>query len=223
MLRTCILSAVALAATTEARADLVAFTDLGNGNSFAGSFDIVRGVNNVAGRLDDGFKFTAVAGGNITTISVAMGLTTGNNTLYLDLYSDKLNYPETLVKGWTFQNQLPVIQQGQQNLPALTTFNVAADNINMVNGQTYWLVAASDPNAAILWFRNDTGATGSEAIRHNGGDFSISFGNVTLDAFQVEVAQANVAPEPSTLVLGGLGALALAGYAWCRRYWRSRC
>jgi len=220
MMRFCIFLTVALVVATEARAGTIAYTDLGKGNSFAGTFDVVRGINNVAGRLDDGFQFTAIAGGNISTISVAMGLTTGTNALYLDLYSNKANYPDTLVKGWTFQNQLPAIQQGQQNLPPLTTYNVAADDFNIVNGQTYWLIAASAANAAILWFRNDTGASGTEAYRRDGGQF-ITAPNVTLDAFQVEVAQAKSAPEPSTLVLGGLGVLLMSGYAWCRRWWRS--
>jgi len=36
-------------------------------------------------------------------------------------------------------------------------------------------------------------------------------------------ATADAVPEPSTLVLGGFGALALVGFAWCRRCRRKRC
>jgi hypothetical protein len=201
------------AGLTGVRGDVVSFTDLGNGGSFGGTFDIISGAGTFNGRFEDGYKFMAGAGGKITKISVGMGLTTGNNVLYLDLFADKGNYPETLVKAWTFNNMLPVIQKGQQQLPALTKFDVKADNINITKGQNYWLIAASDPNAVILWFRNNTGAANSEAWRRNNGNYNISFGNATLDAFQVEVAN----PEPSSLAIAGLGGLLCLGYSWCRR------
>ena len=89
-----------------------------------------------------------------------------------------------------------------------------ADLNGTVNGADLNIVLSNFNQSGMSWAQGDFNGDGTI----NGADL-----NIVLSNFN-QVARATAAvPEPSTLVLLGIGAFSLLGFAWRRRRGRTRC
>src|SRR5262249_26870865 len=106
---------------------------------------------------------------------------------------------------------------GANNPPVVYT---SSAHTLLAHGQTYWLLPFASGDTSAVWNANDQGQTGTKALSTEAEPTSWALTNgEALPAFEVSGSPAGVSlvPEPSSLALLGLGALALVGVARRRR------
>ncbi len=190
-----------------ARADSVAFTDLGSGGSYNPFISTnITGPANNEGVLDQSIAdlFNASVGGALSQIDVGLYWRSGTNSAVISIYTDLSNNLGALVFRGTVSN-LPVFSS---TTTTLATLQPAYGSL--IAGTNYFLVV--DPGAADTadgWFWNNTSALGTTLVSH-GSDFGLSL--PILDAFDVRVNTTHV-PEPSTWLMIGAELVCLLGAA----------
>ena len=148
-------------------------------------------------------QFTALAGGSVSEIDVAIGYNfTGRNGATVSL--------------WTDNSGIPGVQMGTWDLTNLPDFGTCCavssilgiSGINVSAGASYFLMASTPSDTSDAWNWNSIGDTGLVDYTFDGGaTWNQAFGN-TRYAFQV---LASPVPEPGTLMLFGSGIIGLAG------------
>lgn len=179
-------------------------------NSLSSVADEIYGPNAVVtyGTVGDSFS-TGANSFSLTDIQVLLGNggTNGTGNTYFSLYNNVTgNLPGTTLLdsiGTVNDSQLTSANQ-VFDLTLSTPYDLAPDT-------RYWIVATSDSTSKDLWaYTSDFSGPGvadeyfeltgtSYANTGNGGPFSLS------------VLSIAPVPEPATLALAGLGALALLG------------
>jgi hypothetical protein len=83
---------------------------------------------------------------------------------------------------------------------------------------TYWLVGWNAGAGQVNWNMDESIGDFNRAYRVNGGDWVAQSHLCNMSAFAVEGSSV---PEPSGIILLGMGAIGLLAYAWQRRFVQS--
>ncbi|BDC48281.1 hypothetical protein F183_A05970 [Bryobacterales bacterium F-183] len=178
------LLAACLLATATAKADVI----IGNGpdSTVGGGTSIFAGVLKGVG-----FTMTST----IYVGSARLSLSTGNSNVSPTVYlmSDAGNKPGSVLT--TFQG--PVLSSDPTPLAYLFTLPTA---YQLVNGTTYWLVAAGSSNQALFLWRGDDTPTGAHATylgARLSGDSGASYAaSAVANSFELLSAAAPPPPPP---------------------------
>jgi hypothetical protein len=178
---------VACALAPSVQAEIVLYSNLGPGDSFAG------GVHNVnSGYSEPAAPFVAQTGAFLARIDlpvvdlVEIG---PGSILTLTLWSNGLDQPGTPLEVVTATN-LPIVT------PVLSSI-AAAGTTFLKHGETYWLSLSARTAGQLSWHANDTGV----------GEHAITFDRNRSEPWQLFPATPQGAfrvvgiPEPTTLAL----------------------
>jgi len=199
-LTTLFMGLLALPLTLEADG-ITVYSDFGPGQSYYPNV----GYFVTAGETM-GIGFTNSTGQNVdlTQIDVAIGVSSGNNSVTLGLYTDNGGVPGTFLESWIVDN-LPA-WPASPCCPVDTVFDSAG--VVLQNGATYFLTAtAGSGGGNVDWSINNIGASGP-ALGSNGTSWNV-FTTTTANAF--DVLGTTAVPEPPTLLLMGVGLGLLIG------------
>lgn len=199
-LRSLVILGLACAAIPNAHA-AIAFNNFGSGDSFnTGSGHTIGGSSSVVGYLIQGEGFNAAASGQISLIKIGYGHVTGTNSTTFRLFNGTSSSVGSLMASWTVTSS-PAFGSG-----GTITINNSNPAATLTMGNDYWLIAEAASDAWQAWNLNSIGDGGPHAISSDGGT-SYGVGPNTRGAFRVEVQPV---PEPATLAILGVGALAAA-------------
>ena len=160
--------------------------------------------------FDQGGSFTPSADYTLDSISAALTHSAGTNAIDLSLMSDDAGVPGAVIESWSFVN-LP--QFGTTN----TALAAGSSTLHplLMAGTPYWVVASAGAADSDMGFNLNTLGQKGRAFKY-GGSWTFD-GTSNAPAFQVEGTLAAAAvPEPSTVLLMGLGLVGL-GYAGQRK------
>lgn len=197
--RTLMAMGLALVAVPSAHA-AIAFDNFGPNDAFnTGSGATIGGSSSSVGYFIQGSGFNALASGQISTITIAYGHVLGTNSTTFRLFNGTSASVGSLMTSWTVTSS-PAFGSG--NTITITNTSPLA---TLTSGNDYWILAEAASDAWQAWNFNSIGDVGPMATSSDGGGtYGVSNGG--RNAFRVEVEPI---PEPATLAVLGLGALAL--------------
>jgi hypothetical protein len=195
------------------------FTDLGSSSP---TYDCchgwaVSGSGATRGTYTSANLFTAVTGGNVSQIDLAVSNVYGLNTFYATIYTDTNNLPDVQVSGafWDLQTSFAF----QRTSDGLVTIS-GISGVSLNAGQSYFMILGPRNTTDSSWNTldsNDQSISGLELYSLDGGSNWISNGSsATLGAFDILGGDTPV-PEPTSLLLLGTGLSAIGLAAWRRR------
>lgn len=194
------------AGATRAPASVI-FSNLGPGDSFDGfNTYFVGGLNSSTGSVfgvgaAQAMAFTVAPGADVTFTEAELALwnTEGSNELTVQLATDLGGLPGTILESIqvTVPGSATLVSALSTALPVLTA------------GSTYWIIATTDllGNSDFGWFFTDPPASSLIAFQTDDGFGPSGWSSFTDTgaAFRVSGVSLAAVPEPSALVLAGLG------------------
>ena len=198
-------------AVTPAPADSVIFSNLGPGDSYTNAvWAVGYPFNGLLGDYVIASGFTVGATSmSLSTIQVAAGLESGPNTLTINLDADAGGIPGATLESFTITGAMPAV--GSVSSGNLVVATSVLDPL-LTAGSSYWVVLNAPSPTFVGWNLNSTGDMG--AFYYTRG------GKVVLSGTQSQGAMlitGLAVPEPSSLVLAGIGAVVILGCGLRRR------
>jgi hypothetical protein len=199
------------------RADVI-YNNFGPGDTYFGSNYTIAGPLSVQGEIVDSADSFIAPGPvgtsyTLTKIELAVALIEGKNLLSVALMSDSNGLPGNVIESFQFTNAMSKITSNPTSRP------LEADSLlhpELQAGTRYWLAALGTADLLAAWYTNDTGASRLGAYIGNVVAWHRSPDPQMAAAFRIE-GDAITSPEPSSLVVTGIGGLLFLGYAWRRR------
>lgn len=219
------LRSVGVAAMAAAFAIYSVFAQAGPVSALSNPFSATASANNTVIGSDQ-FALGFITGTNpdfLSLASVTLQLATSGTTLtsspIIELYSG-VSAPSSLVGGLTTAG--PLTSAEAINV----TFTPASSPLALTASTTYWIVARAASNDAYSWYFSDVG----QPTAQNGADWTLpinpgqkstdsgsSYNANFLTGNSTVNVQVATVPEPSTLVMAGVGLLGLSMVARSRR------
>jgi hypothetical protein len=190
--------------TVPARADII-FNNFGPGDSYQ-QFQ-GQSVGGTRFRQDVGDRFVPTAASyTLDKVVLPLSLISGTDGVDVLFMTSVGGVPGSVLESWHVSALPPF---GLLNPP--TVLDSVLHPL-LTEGVPYYVVATvpAGDNTNLVWNNNSTGDHGPLAIRFNGGAWFVINDALGRGALRVE---GDVVPEPSALVLLGLGTLGLLGYA----------
>jgi PEP-CTERM motif-containing protein len=197
------------------KADVV-YSNFGPGGTYdccgahgIGYFLTIRGASD----QQIGMAFTPTSDFYLSQIDLPITWGGGSNDFIVTLQSDSSGLPGAVLESWELAADLPPL--GHANPGAETL--LASSAVTLQADQQYWLVVAGGTDTTSgAWNFSSTDALGLEAIRLNGGSFTVDSATWfnPMSAFDVLGTPVGAVPEPSSALL--VGAVIL-GLVTCRR------
>jgi hypothetical protein len=195
-----------------ARADVV-YTNLGPGESYNQHRGWVE-QGPIVSAFRQAIAFTV--GGTDTffdSARLALSLGFGANEIDLRLYNTVGGQPGSVLDTIHASGQMPPF--GAFGSGHLVEFNSALHPL-LQTGSTYWLLPFASGDTAAVWNENTQGSTGPFAFSQEVEPTTWNVSQQIQGAFELNGTPSPV-PEPSALVLAGVGTVGLLGYGWRRR------
>ncbi|SRR5579872_20082 len=183
------------------------FSDFGPGNSYNCCVGgTISGPTSAPGWVIQANQFTAGFSGSVSQIDIAIGYVTGAlNGATISLWSDNGGLPGSQLGSWNITN---LTNFG--SCCAVATIS-GISGINLVGGQTYFLMASAPNDTWDAWNWNSIGDTGLVDFSLDGGQTWNQAPGSTLYTFDVLGNTGGSVPEPASMVMFGSGLLAAAG------------
>jgi hypothetical protein len=204
---------VASALAGPVRADVI-YTNLGPGKSYIQVTGWAEWGPNTVVTVRQAIAFTV--GGTDTffdSARLALGLNFGANEIDLRLYNTVGGQPGTVLESIHASGQMP--HGGDFGSGHLVSFDSAL-HPRLQAGGTYWLLPFASGDTMVGWNWNNQNRNGPRASSNDGEPITWGVSQrPTEGAFEVNGTPCP-APEPSALVLAGVGVVGAAGYLWRR-------
>ena len=196
--------AISLVSPNQVKADVV-YNDFGAGNSY----NITHGqlLSTIMPFAEQANAFTPTANYKLTSIEMAVDYFMGSNNLNVWLMNDNGGKPGTALEYFQFSNL------GSVNSTNPLLVGQSSTNLALNQGQQYWLAAAPrDTNTWLGWNFNNINATGIHYSSNNlGNTWNLDNPN-QFAAFRINGTPIAATPEPVSMLLFGVGGLAMAAF-----------
>ena len=196
-----ILAASAVLITCQSAFAGIAYDNFGPGDSYNPDIGWAATGTGTGVPFQSACQFTSLESGSLKSITIAWTFVGDHNTGVLSLFNDNSDTVGSLITAWSFSG-LGGPYPGQY---APVTLPNGFPGITLTAGQKYWVeVSPGDDMAIGVWNINSTGALGWRGVSSNGGATYSYFDDQDTGAMRVETV-----PEPASMAVLGLGALAL--------------
>jgi hypothetical protein len=209
LIRALTLAGVIAAASAALHADTI-YSDFGDG----GSYDPDAGdVVSASVDLRPSFAFSTAVDMVLTEVDfvTSIGVSTDVNQVTVSLSSDAGGHPGTLLASQEFDNAMGILggeTDDPPDGPQILSW-LPSTPLDLLAGVTYWITFDGPAPGDVTWNYNNMLQSGYSEIVS--GDWQAT--NGTLGAIQISGDIANqdpAAPEPRTILLLGLGLIAMS-------------
>lgn len=191
-----------------ARAATVLYSNLGPGNSYnPGVGWTIMGPAGAESYAQFAL-FTPTAGGDVAQIDVALRTVAGNGSAVVSLWTESGGLPGVLLGSWFVTSTVNF--GGCCDVTSATGIT----GVTLTGGQSYALLLDTFGSNWLAWNFNNQGVVGEMGHSKDGGG-SWTTRQDYLGAFAVYAGDETAVPEPSTLLLAGVGLIGL--FAWRTR------
>jgi PEP-CTERM motif len=194
-------------------ADTVVAGTFGSGQSFQTSAGWSVYYNSGCGTAcfqNVASSFTPTGTFTLTQIDVAASGLSGTNQIGVELLSDASGAPGSVLESWTLTN---VPSYGSSFTPEALA---AVSPITLSAGTTYWVELVSLSSNPTVWNYSPSIMGSTDVLGNATGPNWVADSNQFVPAYDVLGTAA--VPEPSTLLLFGVGLLSLAGMVLLRTH-----
>ena len=189
--------------TGVASADII-FNNLGSGDSYDTTSGHTISGPGTGSFASVGEPFIPASTSTLSDISLPLGISSGTNSVVVDLTNDASDLPGTTLETWTISS----LTGGMGSVQTVTD----ALDLTLSSGQRYWVaVANGGNNTNATWFNAFNDPIGPFAV-DTGSGFGPTRG--ILPGLKVEGASAVSVPEPPALAL--IGSI-VPGVLWLAR------
>ena len=197
-----VVCAVMLCQSNASLGDVI-FSNFGPGDSYntSQSYPVTEGEPFGGNDFDQGEAFTVFNGDFfLNSINLAMSLSVGQNTVFIDVYDTVDGLPGEIVDSAVIHGQMQ--GPGANGPPITATFD---GSTILQGGHQYFVTASADTDSLLTWSLNDQDHDGLHVRRINLGDWT-EFDTPASAAYRIN---GTLVPAPGALALLGMAGMAI--------------
>jgi hypothetical protein len=169
--------------------------------------------------LQPSFLFSPVTNMTLTQVDFVASIGDPNdvNQISIVLSGDTDGHPGTVLASHEFDNAMGILGGEALDVPVppVVLSWAPSDTVNLLAGQSYWITLDGPVPGDVTWNDNTTlqsfGVPSAGYSVFEGGQW-LALPNATLGALQITGEEVDVAPEPGTALLLGMGLLGTVGF-----------